>query len=99
MGNSAGGIGTEANCDLFADTLHSFNQEIKVKCVVDSGTLYPLQTHTPGCNPHVLLYTAFTGNILAWDDHDLYQNFVKLGVEFLMSPVLLQILMDTTVLG
>ena len=62
MGNSAGGIGTEANCDLFADTLHSFNQEIKFKCVVDSGTLYPLQTHTPGCNPHLLLYTAFTGN-------------------------------------
>lgn len=64
MGNSAGGIGTEANCDLFADTLHNFNQEIKVKCVVDSGTLYPLQTHTPGCNPHVLLYTAFTGCVL-----------------------------------
>ena len=66
MGNSAGGIGTEANCDLFADTLHNFNQEIKVKCVVDSGTLYPLKTHTPGCNPHVLLYTAFTGSVFLY---------------------------------
>lgn len=76
MGNSAGGIGTEANCDLFADTLHSFNQEIKVKCVVDSGTLYPLQTHTPGCNPHVLLYTAFTGIMC------------KLGVTMVLTKIL-----------
>ena len=62
MGVSAGGIGTEANCDFVADTLHDVNPQIRVKCVADSGSIYPLHTHTEGCFPNVLLYGAF----LAW---------------------------------
>ena len=62
MGVSAGGIGTEANCDFVADTLHAVSPQIRVKCVADSGSIYPLHTHTEGCLPNVLLYGAF----LAW---------------------------------
>ena len=62
MGVSAGGIGTEANCDFVADTLHGVNPQIRVKCVADSGSIYPLHTHTEGCYPNVLLY----GALLAW---------------------------------
>ena len=62
MGVSAGGIGTEANCDFVADTLHGVNPQIRVKCVADSGSIYPLHTHTEGCFPNVLLY----GALLAW---------------------------------
>ena len=32
MGVSAGGIGTEANCDMMADSLHAVNPDIKVQC-------------------------------------------------------------------
>ena len=45
-GVSAGGLGVDANCDLLADSLHSFNPDIKVKCISDSGSLFPLNTHT-----------------------------------------------------
>ena len=45
MGFSAGAFGTEANCDLVADTLHSVNPDIGVKCIIDSGSIYPLNTH------------------------------------------------------
>ena len=58
-GASAGAIGTEANCDMLADELHSVNPNIKVKCISDSGTIYPYNTHTPGCYPHLLLYSLF----------------------------------------
>ena len=58
MGVSAGGIGTEANCDFVADRL----PQISVKCVADSGSIYPLHTHTEGCYPKVLLL----GALLAW---------------------------------
>ena len=63
MGVSAGGIGAEANCDWVAETLHSVNPGIMFKCISDSGSIYPLHTHTPGCYPQLLLYAAF----LAWD--------------------------------
>ena len=63
IGNSAGGIGTEANCDYFAETLHSFNPDIMIKCIADSGSIYPLHTHTDGCSPQLLLYAA----LLAWE--------------------------------
>ena len=62
MGVSAGGIGTEANCDFVAETLHDVNPGIMVKCVADSGSIYPLHTHTDGCYPNVLLL----GALIAW---------------------------------
>ena len=51
MGTSAGGIGTDANCDLVAETLHAVNPVTRVRCISDSGTLYPLHTHTEECDP------------------------------------------------
>ena len=44
-GFSAGAFGTEANCDLLADSLHAINPDIRVRCIVDSGSIYPLNTH------------------------------------------------------
>ena len=44
-GFSAGAFGTEANCDLLADSLHAINPDIGVRCIVDSGSIYPLNTH------------------------------------------------------
>ena len=58
-GASAGGFGTECNCDLLADQLHAINPEIKVKCISDSGTIYPFNTHSEGCFPHLLQYSFF----------------------------------------
>ena len=58
-GASAGGFGTECNCDLLADQLHAINPEIKVKCISDSGTIYPFNTHSEGCFPHALQYSFF----------------------------------------
>ena len=34
FGFSAGAIGTEANCDMVADTLHAINPDIKVKYIL-----------------------------------------------------------------
>ena len=59
MGTSAGGIGTDANCDLVAETLHAVNPVTRVRCISDSGTLYPLHTHTPGCDPQLTLFGFF----------------------------------------
>jgi len=58
MGGSAGGIGTEANCDYFAEELHKKNVSIDVRCISDSGSLYPYDTHTPFCYPDLLEYAA-----------------------------------------
>ena len=44
-GFSAGAFGTEANCDLLADSLHAIKPDIGVRCIVDSGSIYPLNTH------------------------------------------------------
>ena len=54
MGGSAGAIGTEANCDFVAEQLHAVNPSIEVLCVSDSGSLYPLHTHTNLCYPDLL---------------------------------------------
>ena len=59
MGGSAGAIGTEANCDYFAETLHRHNPHTDVKCISDSGSLYPYHTHTPLCPPHLLEFACF----------------------------------------
>merc|ERR1712012_234855 len=40
MGSSAGGIGTDANCDRVADTLHSINPDILSKCI-SATTAWP----------------------------------------------------------
>jgi len=63
MGGSAGAMGTEANCDFFAESLHVMNPDIDVRCISDSGSLYPYHTHTPFCSPHLLEYAAFK----VWD--------------------------------
>ena len=54
MGGSAGAIGTEANCDFVAEQLHAVNANIEVLCVSDSGSLYPLHTHSNLCYPDLL---------------------------------------------
>ena len=63
MGTSAGGIGTDANCDLVAETLHAVNPVTRVRCISDSGTLYPLHTHTQECDPQDIWLGFFN----AWD--------------------------------
>jgi len=55
MGVSAGAEGTDANCDLVAETLHSHNPSISVKCISDSGSIYPLNTHTEDCDPQQVI--------------------------------------------
>jgi len=57
MGSSAGAEGTDANCDLVAETLHYYNPSMKVKCVSDSGSIYPLNTHTEDCDPQQLIFS------------------------------------------
>jgi len=59
MGGSAGAMGTEANCDLLAERLHSERPDMDVRCISDSGTLYPFQDHTDFCYPQLLEYAAF----------------------------------------
>ena len=54
MGGSAGAIGTEANCDFVAEQLQAVNPSIEVLCVSDSGSLYPLHSHTELCYPGLL---------------------------------------------
>lgn len=63
MGGSAGAIGTEANCDFFAEELHKINPDIDVKCISDSGSIYPYHTHTEFCDPHLLEFACFE----VWD--------------------------------
>ena len=59
MGGSAGAMGTEANCDYFAEELHKRNASIDVRCISDSGSMYPYNTHTAFCSPHLLEYAAY----------------------------------------
>ena len=35
----------------------------RVRCISDSGTIYPLHTHSPGCSPQLLFYLAYS----IWD--------------------------------
>jgi len=59
MGGSAGAMGTEANCDLFAERLHEEKPDMDVRCISDSGSLYPYTDHTDFCYPQLLEYAAF----------------------------------------
>ena len=59
MGGSAGAIGTEANCDFVAEELQALNPSIEVKCVSDSGSLYPLHTHSDLCYPNILEFACY----------------------------------------
>ena len=59
MGGSAGAIGTEANCDFVAETLQAANSSIEVRCVSDSGSLYPLHTHSDLCYPDILEFACY----------------------------------------
>ena len=38
--------------------LHEYNPELDVRCISDSGTMYPYQVHTDNCDPHSLQYAA-----------------------------------------
>ena len=35
------------------------NQDIDVKCISDSGSIYPYNTHTVFCDPHLLEFACF----------------------------------------
>lgn len=59
IGCSAGAIGTEVNCDYFADELHRINADIDVKCISDSGSMYPYNTHSDLCYPDLLEFSSF----------------------------------------
>ena len=41
------------------DRLHSENPDMDVRCISDSGSLYPFQDHTDFCYPQLLEYAAF----------------------------------------
>lgn len=49
IGTSAGGAGTEYNCDYLAEELKKVNSNIDVKCVADSSTLHPPNTFKQNC--------------------------------------------------
>ena len=49
IGTSAGGAGTEYNCDYLAEELKKVNSNIDVKCVADSSTLHPPNTFKKNC--------------------------------------------------
>ena len=38
--------------------LHEYNPGLDVRCISDSGTMYPYQVHTDNCDPHSLQYAA-----------------------------------------
>ena len=44
---------------LITDRLHSENPDMDVRCISDSGSLYPFQDHTDFCYPQLLEYAAF----------------------------------------
>ena len=58
IGGSAGAIGTEVNCDYLADELHFVNPWIDVKCISDSGSMYPYNTHSDLCFPDLLEFAS-----------------------------------------
>ena len=104
-GASAGAIGTEANCDFVADMLHDVNPDIDVKCISDSGSLYPYHTHTQLCYPHILESAAFD----IWDsitdqscmeDHPLASGYscfsVTTSYPYLETPILLVVSSEDT---
>jgi len=49
VGTSAGSIGVERNCDWMADQLKAVKPDMDVKCIIDSGTLVPIDTYNEFC--------------------------------------------------
>ena len=47
-------------CNTFSltDRLHSERPDMDVRCISDSGSLYPFQDHTQFCYPQLLEYAA-----------------------------------------
>ena len=77
-GFSAGAFGTEANCDLLADSLHAINPDIRVRCIVDSGSIYPLNTHK---YLHIIysISTQYLHTIYTISTHYLHSIYVVLS--------------------
>jgi len=48
-GSSAGGFGVERNCDWMADQLKAGKPDMKIKCIIDSGSLVPMETFFEYC--------------------------------------------------
>jgi len=48
-GSSAGGFGVERNCDWMADQLKFMNPDMTIKCIIDSGSLIPMETFFDYC--------------------------------------------------
>ena len=40
------------------DILHAASPTIDVRCISDSGTMYPWNVHTDGCDPYALMKNA-----------------------------------------
>jgi len=49
VGTSAGAMGVERNCDWMADQLRGTKPNMNIKCIIDSGTLYPMNTYYDYC--------------------------------------------------
>ena len=39
--------------------LHAHNPDLDVRCITDSGSMYPYSVHTHNCDPHLIEYAAF----------------------------------------
>ena len=48
----------ECNKFFLTDRLHSERPDMDVRCISDSGSLYPFQDHTQFCFPQLLEYAA-----------------------------------------
>ena len=44
--------------------LHAHNPDLDVRCITDSGSMYPYSVHTHNCDPHLIEYAAFSVNDL-----------------------------------
>ena len=44
---------------MYLDMLHEYNPGLDVRCISDSGTLYPYQVHTDNCDPFLFEYAAY----------------------------------------
>ena len=39
--------------------LHEHNADLDIRCISDSGSMYPYSVHTKYCDPHLLEYAAY----------------------------------------
>ena len=51
--------------------LHDVSPTIDVRCISDSGTMYPWNVHTDGCDPFAVVQTA---SIVSIDTQILLQS-------------------------